>query len=121
MEKTIDLGGKKTTLRANAMNLIVYQEAFGEDMFEAKDKLLKAFGNGGMVVGAIPSVTVLRMLWTMARCYDKDIPPFNDWIEGLDEIPIVDIYNENLDLFLSNMLSNTDIKNPKATVSGKED
>ena len=43
MEKTIKIGDKEILLKATAMNLLIYQEEFGEDMFKAKGELLDAF------------------------------------------------------------------------------
>lgn len=111
MEKTIKLGDKEILLKATAMNLIIYQEAFGEDMFKAKGELLDAMGKDGIQFEKIPSVTLLKMLWTMARTGDKNFPPFRDWLESLEELPVVDLYNENINLFLANMVQKSDIKN----------
>lgn len=111
MEKTIKLGDKEILLKATAMNLIIYQEAFGEDMFKAKGELLDAMGKDGIQFEKIPSATLLKMLWTMARTGDKNFPPFKEWVESLEELPVVELYNENINLFLANMVQKSDIKN----------
>ena len=36
MEKTIKIGDKEILLKATAMNLLIYSEEFGEDLFKAK-------------------------------------------------------------------------------------
>lgn len=111
MEKTIKLGDKEVLLKATAMNLIIYQETFGEDIFKAKGQLLDAFNGSEMNFGKIPSVLLLKLMWTMARTGDKDFPPFEEWVESLDEIPVVELYQKNIDLFMSNMMTRSDIKN----------
>lgn len=111
MEKKITLGGKEILLKATAMNLLIYQAEFGEDMFKAKGELLKAFSSEGIDYSSINSLQLLRMIWTFAKTGDKNFPPFREWMESLDEVPVVDLYNDNIDLFLSNMITKSDIKN----------
>lgn len=111
MEKVIKIGDQEITLKANALNLLIYQEEFGEDMFKAKGELLKTFGSDGIRYDEISSVTLLRLIWTMARTYDEKFPPFREWVGSLDEIPVVALYNDNVNLFLTNMLPKSDIKN----------
>ena len=111
MEKTIKLGDKEILLKATAMNLLIYQEEFGEDIFKAKGELLDAMGKDGIEFNKIPSLTLLKMLWTMARTGDKSFPPFNEWVDSLEELPMVELYTENINLFLANMVTKSDIKN----------
>lgn len=111
MEKTIKLGDKEILLKATAMNLLIYEEQFGEDMFKAKAELLGAVGKEGIMLDRIPSVTILKMIWTMARTGDPEIPSFREWIASLDELPMVELYNDCLSLFLANMTTKSDIKN----------
>lgn len=111
MEKTIKLGDKEILLKATAMNLLIYQEAFGEDMFRAKGEILKALNGDGIDYSSVNSVLLLRCLWTMARTGDKNFPPFKEWVESLEELPVVELYAENVELFLANMVTKSDIKN----------
>lgn len=111
MEKTIKIGDKEILLKATAMNLLIYQEEFGEDIFRAKGSLLDAMGKDGIEFDKIPSLTLLKMLWTMARTGDKSFPPFSDWVDSLEELPMVELYTENINLFLANMVTKSDIKN----------
>lgn len=111
MEKTIKLGDKEILLKATAMNLLIYQEEFGEDMFKAKGELLDAFKGDHIEYGEIPSLTLLKLMWTMAKTGDPKFLPFADWMASLDEVPIIELYNTNIDLFMSNMMTRSDIKN----------
>lgn len=111
MEKTIKIGDKEILLKATAMNLLIYQEEFGEDLFKAKGELLDAFKGDHIEYGKIPSLTLLKLMWCMARTGDPKFPPFADWMASLDEVPIIELYNTNIDLFMSNMMTRSDIKN----------
>lgn len=111
MEKIVKLGGKEILLKATAMNLLIYQEQFGEDMFHAKGELIDVFGQKEIKYKDIPSVTVMKLFWTMAKTGNPDFPPFREWVESLDEFPVVELYNDNIELFLANMMTRSDIKN----------
>ena len=111
MEKIIKIGDNEIKLKATAMNLLIYQEEFGEDMFNAKGLILDAFTNNEITFKDIPSLLMLKILWTMARTADPKFPSFKVWMESLDEVPMIDIYRENIDMFMSNMMTRSDIKN----------
>ena len=116
MDKVITLNGKELTLRASAMNLLVHQSEFGMDMFKDKNSIINAVtSNYTIDLEKINGLAVCRMLWTMARTYDKTFPSFSKWMEEQDEIPVLEIFNDVYELFLANMHQTSDIKNAQST------
>lgn len=121
MERTIILNGKETPLKATAYSLIIYQSEFNEDMFRAQDRILQAIDNTTreVIVSKIDTIATLRILWTLAKTADESLPAFNKWVKDLPDIPIIELYSDNLSLLTANMITWSDIagsqKNAEST------
>lgn len=109
MEKTVNINGKPTRLKACAMNLLIYQSAFKEDIFKAKSEFLKALDGNAFDLSKVNSVALAKMVWTLAKTADNTLPDFNTWMAELEELPVVELYTENSELFYSNMFEQSDI------------
>lgn len=109
MEKTVNINGKPVKLKACAMNLLIYQSEFKEDIFKAKSEFIKATDGNRVDLTKVNSVALAKMVWTLAKTADNTLPDFNTWLSELEELPVIDLYTENYELFISNMFEQSDI------------
>ena len=91
MEKTVTINGKPTRLKACAMNLLIYQSEFKEDIFKAKSEFLKALDGNAFDLSKVNSVALAKMVWTLAKTADNTLPDFNTWMAELEELPVVEL------------------------------
>lgn len=122
MERTVTINGKPVKLKASAMNLLIYQSEFNEDIFKAKAEFLKATDGDRVDLTKVNAVALAKMVWTLAKTADNTLPDFNTWLESLDELPVVELYTTNYELFLTNMFEQSDIvgSEPKNAPSTEE-
>lgn len=113
MEKTIKIDGQDIILEAKASNLMIYESQFGEDCLPVMGKVVDAIRGETKVwdVGAIP---IAKLTWTMAKTHDPNFPNFNDWFEGVESFPVIEIFNAIAELVSFNLITKSDIK-PKNT------
>ena len=125
MEKMIEIDGKKVGFKATGGLPYRYKAQFNREILadlleyekcisaRAKSKLKS--GNSEKVEAKDIDITKLNietlynLLWTMAKTYDKSIPPPLDWLDGFDVFPVFEIWTELQDIFYDNL--KTDRKN----------
>lgn len=113
MEKIIQIDGKDVPLRASAMNMVIYRSEFNKDIMEVAGAIVKAGSTQDFT--SLDSLGVARLIWTMAKTYDKSLPSFEDWFDRIEMFPVLDILGDCMELILANLTSTTTIKpkNPK--------
>lgn len=109
MERTVKIDGKDVKLKATAYTLIIYQSEFDEDMFVAQEKILQAVSGDQVLVGKIPTIDTIHILWALIKTANEDTPGFNDWIRDIGELPLVELFSDNLSMLTANMLTRSDI------------
>lgn len=118
MDKTIKIGERDIKLRANALLPIAFRAEFGEDIFKKQMQVFSVFGQGKNTAANINSeinvIDIMKMIYAMAKLADKNILPFEKWLEEIDEFPVFDVVNQAADMFMVNMTSTTKIKNANA-------
>ena len=108
MEKIIKIDGKDVPLKATAMNMVVYRSQFNKDIMEVAGAIVKAGSTQDFA--QLDSLGVARVVWTMAKTADKDLPPFEKWFEGIEQFPVLDILGDCMELIMANLTSTTTIK-----------
>lgn len=108
MEKTIQIDGKDVALKATAMNMVVYRGQFGKDIMEVAGQIVKAGSTQDF--SNLDSLGVARLIWTMAKTADKNIPDFEEWFDGIEMFPVLDILGDTMELIMANLTSTTTIK-----------
>lgn len=116
MEKIIKIDGKDVPLKATAMNMVIYRGQFNKDIMEVAGQIVKAGSTQNF--SEIDSLGVARVIWTMAKTADKDLPPFDQWFEGIEQFPILDILGDTMELIMANLTSTTTIKPKNAKRAG---
>lgn len=112
MDKVIKIDGKDVLLKATAMNMVIYRSQFNKDIMEVAGQIIKAGSTQDFT--SIDSLGVARIIWTMAKTADKDLPEFDKWFEQIEVFPILDILGDTMELIMANLTSTTTIK-PKNT------
>ena len=108
MEKIIKIDGKDVPLKATAMNMVIYRGQFNKDIMEVAGAIVKAGSTQDFA--QLDSLGVARIIWTMAKTADKDLPPFEKWFEGIEMFPVLDILGDCMELIMANLTSVTTIK-----------
>lgn len=115
MEKVIKIDGKDIKLKSNAMNALIYRSEFGEDIFKSTGSFLSCSKEDGTIdINKLDSLAIIKLTWTMAKSADKNILPFETWLDSLNEFPIIDVFNEIYEMIFSNLTATTTIKNAEA-------
>ena len=105
MKKSYKIGGKKYILTSTVYSWFVYKDTFGHELEEdmsraiALDKLRtteqdevtrsRLFGEECRLF--------LQILWTFA--YNDDLPPFEDWLQGIEAVDIIDVVGTASELY----------------------
>ena len=95
MRKSVEVCGKKIDFEFSVFSLVIYKREF---FCEFLDDLHDIVGN--RIEWLFPekasehSESVLKLLWTLAKTADENIRPFNEFLDGFDEFPVFDIFNE---------------------------
>jgi hypothetical protein len=80
MEKTLTIDGRQIRFKASAALTLHYATHFGSDA------LADALG-AGKNTGA-NTLFMYRLVWSMAYCADKSIPPMEEWVDGFESLNI---------------------------------
>lgn len=108
MEKIIQIDGKDVPLKATAMNMVVYRSQFNKDIMEVAGAIVKVGSTQDFA--QLDSLGVARVVWTMAKTADKELPPFEKWFEGIEQFPVLDILGDCMELIMANLTSTSTIK-----------
>lgn len=117
MEKTILIDGQELPLKATAMNMVVYRSQFNKDIMEVAGQIVKAGSTQDF--SSIDSLGVARLIWTMAKTANPDLPDFEKWFENIEMFPVLDILGDCMELIMANLTSTTTIKPKNAKRAGK--
>lgn len=90
MEKIITIDGQEIGFKASAAFLLKYRTYFGEDGLNDL-KNLQEYGNKGDLNTII---IMQRMLWCLAKTYNKKVPPLEDWLDCFENFKTGDIFTE---------------------------
>ncbi len=107
MEKTINIGGRDVQLKATGSFLLRYKAQFGRDALQDIFGIYGAVDKKGNVsnAAALDVEVFYRLIWTLAKTADKDIPEMMEWLDGFDEFPIMDVMGEIMDIITSSIIS----------------
>jgi hypothetical protein len=84
MEKIIKIDGKDFRFKSTGAFPLFYKNHFNSDFFQ--DMGVVASG------GTVDSEAYYRIVWTMAKCADPEIPPMLEWFDSFDKFPIFAIH-----------------------------
>ena len=93
MEKTLQICGKDVRFRASAALPFLYASHLGSDIFTD----MAAIGDNQ----ALNTLTMYRVIWTMAKCADPSIPALYEWLDSFPGMAVYSIYHELNDIFSS--------------------
>ena len=116
MEKIIKIDGKDVPLKATAMNMVVYRSQFNKDIMEVAGQIVKAGSKQDFA--QLDSLGVARVVWTMAKTANKDLPPFDEWFEKIEMFPVLDILGDCMELIMANLTSTSTVKPKNARRAG---
>lgn len=91
MEKIINIDGKEVRFKSVAALPLHYAIHFSSDALADALEVGKDKGAN--------TVFMYRLVWAMAYCADKTIPPLEQWAEGFENLNIYKVYNETSNLF----------------------
>ncbi len=129
MEKTINIGGKQVSFRATGGIGYRYKAQFGREFLTDMQKLQEFIDSGeekskkvkqpgGKITvqkytdydfAKLNLESMYNILWTMAKTADEAIPDPQTWLDSFDAFPVMDIWSQVQDIFVSNL--KTDRKN----------
>lgn len=120
MRKTIKIGEKDIPMLSNAMIRMYYRSNFNRkllsDLMSTKkllkleskvkgktnDEIMELLTDEEITIIEDLSDNCLKMAWTMAYAENKNILPFNEWVESLGEFKIFDNWlSEVLELLMT--------------------
>lgn len=97
MEKTVTISGRDVRFKATGALPLRYKAQFGRDLFAdmaAMEGVMDDASN-------LNSELFYNVVWVMARGADPSIPPVLDWVDGFDEFPVFEVFNELKDTLVA--------------------
>lgn len=132
MEKTIEVGGVRFPAKSTAASFISYKANFHRDAMRdlmglakglpknaASDEQMIEFLAGNE---SFDMEVFTRFLWVFAKAANKEIPPFEDWLDSFDASPmdfLQETFPQVAELLFSNMQTGVKPKNQHAAAAGK--
>lgn len=113
MEKVIPIDGKEVGFKSSASFILKYQSYFGQDGLKELSKLSTQEQEADMNA----YVTMFRILWVLAKNYDKKIPPLEDWLEGFEDLNVLDVFEEVEPLIEKSFAVSEKLKNESVKTS----
>ena len=107
IEKTIIINGEEVRLLANMQSATIYRNNFGRDIIKDFYECTKRAKKEELPVDTLE---LERYVWTLAKTYNKDLPPFEEWEASLISFPFMDIMYVVLDLLAGNLTTKSDIE-----------
>lgn len=98
MEKIIKIGNKEVALKTTGATLLRYKMQFGKDLLTELIKLDAAYHGGKLNVEKLDFEMFFNILWVMAKTANPDIKPPIEWLDGFEELPIMEIVPEVMEL-----------------------
>jgi len=96
MRKDITIGDKNVPMSASAVTPIMFKKLTGgKDLIKGVRNLNKTAEEEGDV----DMEFVAQMAWVMAREADKQIAPFEEWLEQFEMFDIVDALGQIMELW----------------------
>lgn len=90
MEKILTIDGKEIGFKSSAAFLLKYRNYFGADgLTDLKN--LQTMGEKGDLNTII---VMQRMLWCLAKTYNKKVPPLEDWLDCFEDFNTGEIFSE---------------------------
>lgn len=112
MEKLLIIDGRSVGFKSTGAFLLKYKAQFQRDALKDIYKLQRATDESGAVtdIEALDMELFYNLIWTLAKTYDRTIPPPMEWLDTFDEFPIMDILPELTGLIYTSFSSSVDSK-----------
>lgn len=94
MRKDIKIGDKMVPMSASAVTPIVFKRLTGKDVIKGVRQLNEEAKNND-----IDMEFISQLAYVMAREANKEIEPFEEWLEQFDMFDIVDALGPIMDLW----------------------
>lgn len=122
MEKVVNIGGRDVTLKVTAKLPIVFEAQFNKNFMQVQNDLLKIArtdekGNQIIDLTKLDYLSLCQIIWAMEKSANPETPPFDDWLDLLDALPMIDTVAEITDLLLANLTTKSKIKNANAAAN----
>lgn len=124
IEKTVKVGDREVKFKSSAAVPRMYRVRFGRDIFKDFQKLRESFADNGNEDASNIPIEDLELFenvaYIMALHADPSIPDSIDaWLEGFEMFSIYDILPEILDLWGSNLISQSEAKKNTKPLNAK--
>lgn len=106
MEKTLTIDGQEVRFKSTGATPLRFKAQFGKDYFAElmKMKDLESITNGDTdALAKIDFEGLYKIVWTLAKTADKDIPEHIEWLDGFDEFPLLEVFMELQDLIMKSL------------------
>lgn len=118
IEKTVNINGEAVRLLANFQNAMIFRNNFGKDFIKTFYAITRRAQNNEECPLGEEELT--QFTWTLAKTYNRDLEPYDEWVAGLIEFPVMEIMPVVLGLLTSNFSSNSDISSSSKKEEGAE-
>lgn len=114
MEKILTIDGKEVGFKSSASFLMRYRDYFGADGL----KELFAMQNGEDQGTAF--ITMQRIIWSLAKNYDKKIAPADDWFDSFEEFNFTEVSTEITPLIMKSLGQTETIESSEITTDSEK-
>lgn len=101
MEKTVIIDGKSITFKCTGGTMLRYRNQFNREFLVDLEKLQDINKPGYLENLTLEPFE--RILWTMAKTADKEIPDLQAWLDSFDFFPTLEIWKEVQDMVIKSL------------------
>lgn len=101
MEKTVVIDGKNINFKCTGGTMLRYRNQFNREFLVDLEKLKDVNKPGNLENLTLEPFE--RILWTMAKTADKEIPDLQAWLDSFDFFPTLEIWKEVQDMVIKSL------------------
>lgn len=107
MEKTVRIDGQNVKFKSTGALPMRYKAQFGRDFFQDLFKMQAVVDAKNKEQPTLEDIekmdfdTFYKIIWTLAKTADKNIPEPMEWLDTFGEFPIMDVLDEVMEMIES--------------------
>lgn len=111
MEKTLVIDGQEVKFKSTGSVPLRYKAQFQRDYFadisKLQDIVVKSNESDAekesIDLGSLNTDVFYRIVWTLAKNADKEIPDLLNWLDEFDSFPIIEVAFELMDIITASI------------------
>lgn len=129
MQKVINIDGKDVKFKTTFTMFYIYKNTFGKDLIQTLIPGLQALapsaselieGSGNVTTDTLIDglgafnyfeiTDLVNILWASAKSANREIPDVEEWVDGFETFPIIDVVKELIPILIPSLFTSKNLK-----------